>query len=1100
MKLYMIFYVLNILKIIFCQDEDDSDYCSPKTSYGENCTIPCPSNCLNQECFKKNGTCFSCEDGKYYGDNCESECNENRPYCESCNKNDGECNKCINNAYWDKDCKTPCLFCNGGCNITNGICTNSESCIDNQHYGDNCESECSENRPFCESCNKNDGKCNKCINDTYWDKDCKTPCLFCNGGCNITNGICINTEKCKDDEHYGEQCEIRCDENRTNCEKCYKNDGICSKCSNDSFWDKDCSTSCFNCIDGCNITDGTCLNTEKCKDDEYYGEQCEIRCDENRTNCEKCNKNDGICKKCINNTYWDKDCKTPCLNCYNGCNNENGICLDKDKCKDEKHYGEKCEDICDKNRPNCEKCNKKDGKCTKCINDTYWNDNCSESTNCPSECQVDGTCFNQEENCIDPSFYGEKCNTPCSNINKNCSTCNRNNGTCISCLDNKSYGKICNYTCENCKEGKCYTNGICLNQDECETDFYYGEKCQEKCDFCSEDGCFINKKCKNGCSSKFYNPPDCELKCADNCFNETCDDNGICLGCEDKHYHGNFCNESIGGEIINCENVTQNGSYCYACKYGTHYGDTCQKECSKGCKDTYKETGEKICRKDGGYCVGCESDYFGSRCDEICYGCQGGCDDQGYCNEFKCKEGMYGLKCNESCKCEINSKNMECGKFSGECSNCTFGYFGENCKKQCNYKCKNNLCCIFKDKKLKQNNSIKTDYKSLNISFNGQKYTVEIDYNYGYPLSLFSSVKYCQTNIKLNEFNMDSLGEKIVHNINFTNYQMTANLYKNAKFTIYGEKDKEIELKNIDIAIAENVVCRNSSNIIENSEGVIGLGFFNTISNSLFSNNSIEQNILSYSVNYKKNTVELIFGSMSNKQYDYIEKLTSCDVLFKNDTEIQGKTMTCKLDGIKSSKHSSGLRLNDATITFSIGENSSFLLNNDKNYIKYIKDVYFIENVKEEKDSITNHIFFRYPKKKINKLPNFGFVFNKFYYSYEPNLFFSKDVDEEGKKRFLIEFSDNSDSEFILGREFLKDITFTINNEEAEIYFYAKNAQYSDNLKVNPSSSNFRIQLEARETAAIFLSVIVFINIVIFVIYYFIKKKKMNSSDYIKID
>ena len=82
----------------------------------------------------------------------------------------------------------------------------------------------------------------------------------------------------------------------------------------------------------------------------------------------------------------------------------------------------------------------------------------------------------------------------------------------------------------------------------------------------------------------------------------------------------------------------------------------------------------------------------------------------------------------------------------------------------------------------------------------------------------------------------------------------------------------------------------------------------------------------------------------------------------------------------------------------------------------------------------------------------------------------------------------------------MKDITFTINNEEAEIYFYAKNAEYSDKLKESPSSSNFRTHLEAREVAGIVLAIIVFFNIIAFVIYYFIKKKKMNSNDYIKID
>ena len=332
--------------------------------------------------------------------------------------------------------------------------------------------------------------------------------------------------------------------------------------------------------------------------------------------------------------------------------------------------------------------------------------------------------------------------------------------------------------------------------------------------------------------------------------------------------------------------------------------------------------------------------------------------------------------------------------------------------------------------------------------------------------------------------------------INYTHYAIRGNLYKNSSYIIFNGENN-ITLEQIDVFIADKVYCKNSSDNLQYANGVIGLGFFNTISNRLFSNNFNEQNILSYSIDKKKENVEFIFGSMSKKQYDYIEKLTYCDVTFKNKTDIQGKKMTCKLDGIKSSKHSSGLRLNDATITFSIGQNSSFILKNIENYKKYITDVYFNEKVDDLHDETTGNIYFKYPKKKINKLANFGFVFNNFYYSYEPNLFFDKEVDKDGKRRFLIEFSNDSNSEFILGREFLKDIKFTINNEEAKIYFYAKNAEYSDKLKDKPNSSNFRIHLEARETAAIFLSVIIFINIVIFVIYYFLKKKKMNSNDYI---
>ena len=1069
--------------------------CTNDMFWDINCTTSC-SNC-NGGCNITDGTCLedTCRDDEYYGELCEKRCNETRPNCEKCNKLDGICTVCTNDMFWDINCTTSCSNCIGGCNISDGTCLN-DTCRDDEYYGELCEKRCNETRPNCEKCNKIDGVCSKCTNDMFWDKNCTTSCSNCIGGCNITDGTCLE-DTCRDDEYYGELCEKKCNETRPNCEKCNKIDGVCIKCTNDMFWDKNCTTSCFNCIGGCNITDGTCLK-DTCRDDEYYGELCEKRCNETRPNCEKCNKIDGICTVCTNNMFWYKNCEKSCFNCIGGCNITDGFCTNTTNCKDDEYYGELCEKRCNETRPNCEKCNKKDGICIKCSNDNYWDNNCSTLSYCPNGCYVNGICFDQDENCKDTRFYGERCNTSCFNITKNCSTCNRNK-TCISCLDNKSQGNKCSEPCGHCFGGTCQIDGTCLNQDKCENDFYYGVKCKEKCTFCSEEfGCFINKTCKNGCSWNFYSPPYCNLSCEENCNEGKCYDNGTCLGCTDEHFYGNFCNETVRDNLTNCETAVQDGSYCKKCENDTHYGDLCENECSIGCKNTHNETGDKICEKDGGYCVGCESEYFGSRCDEICHGCQGGCDDQGYCNEFKCVEGKYGLKCDENCTCELNSKDMECGKFAGECSNCNYGYFGKKCNNQCHYKCKTALCCIFKDEKSKPKTKIKTNYNSIIVTYNNTNYTVEIDYNYGYPLSLFISGN-CPT-IKKTGINLGEFGEnKIVHNIDFTNYAIKAHLFKNQSFIIYGNNKKE-ELKNIDIQIAEDVNCSNPSNTLNGAYGVIGLGFFNTISNYFFSNESIEHNILSYSVNYKKDTVELIFGAISDKQYDYIEKLTSCDVAFKNDTEIQGKTMTCKLEGIKSSQHSSGLQLNNAFITFSIGQNSSFVLKNDPNYRKFIEKVYFIDKPTKEIDNKTGNIYFLYPKKKINKLHNFGFVFNDFYYSYEPNLFFSKKT-YDGKKRFLIEFSDKAEnSEFILGREFLKDITFTINNEEAEIYFYAKNAEYCDKLKENPSSRNFRTHLETREVAAILLAIIVFINIVAFVIYYFIKKKKMNSDDYIKID
>ena len=43
--------------------------CMSPGFYGENCSIPCPQNCLDSRCHIVEGTCFGCVDG-YIGDKC----------------------------------------------------------------------------------------------------------------------------------------------------------------------------------------------------------------------------------------------------------------------------------------------------------------------------------------------------------------------------------------------------------------------------------------------------------------------------------------------------------------------------------------------------------------------------------------------------------------------------------------------------------------------------------------------------------------------------------------------------------------------------------------------------------------------------------------------------------------------------------------------------------------------------------------------------------------------------------------------------------------------------------------------------------------------
>ena len=603
-------------------------------------------------------------------------------------------------------------------------------------------------------------------------------------------------------------------------------------------------------------------------------------------------------------------------------------------------------------------------------------------------------------------------------------------------------------------------------------------------------------QCRGNCTYDHFSRPLCNEVCNSNCEGHKCrDSDGYCFNCIDHTFYGNYCNISVGEdgtELQNCEKAEQDGETCTVCKHNIYFGQKCENECSEGCESKDNDTLKSTC-KINGKCT-CLKNYYGFSCNQSCFGCgEYGCDDQGYCNEFKCVDGKYGLKCVDVCDCESNSNSLACGKFSGECLKCKFGYFGTNCQKHCNYKCQTGLCCIFKEEHLAPRLNFKTNYKYLDIKINNVTYKIEIDYNYGYPLTLFNTRSLGKCEKLINSTNIGkNIGEDgPVFIKNFTNYEINGELYKNCTFSI---NDKTIS--NIDVVLAEEVNCKESFEGVRGVYGVIGLGFFNSVSNALFQNSHNEQNILFYSIDEKDN-VQLMFGSMPTEQSDYIEKLTSCQVVFKNNTDIQGKTMTCKLDGIKSSKHSYGLRLNDANITFSLGQKSSFVLKNESNYKNFLKNQYFTEKVEEKIDEKTQNTYFLYPANKINKLPNFGFVFNNFYYSYEPNLFFEKNA-ENGKKRFLIEFSKDY-SAAVLGKEFLQDIKYTINNEEARIYFYAKNAELCEKL-VDKSSGTFRIQLEAREIAAIFLSVVIFINIVAFVIYYFLKKKKMNSNDYIRID
>ena len=768
------------------------------------------------------------------------------------------------------------------------------------------------------------------------------------------------------------------------------------------------------------------------------------------------------------------------------------ICEDNTtKCDNNSFTGPKCSVLYSNEYPNCKTC-ERNYTCTSCFNKTLYGGFCNEScANCPGDpgfCDIYGICNDTETNCDNSSFTGPKCSELCSVKYPNCEKCDRNN-TCLKCFNQSKHGDKCEDPCFNCPgDGFCNITGDCLDSEtNCQDDTYTGSNCSIKCNSILNKSncktCYRNYTCSN-CTNERYFGDDCSNPCF-NCPGD-CNIEGICYNetalCIDETRTGpkcdELCNETISANCLKCFRNYK----CKECKNKKYHGDNCTSDCFE-CSET-------------------------------------GCNIQGYCHEFKCQNSTYGLTCKKNCTCNENSDNGECGKFGGQCLNCKFGYFGKNCDKRCYYRCQTELCCLFKDyeDKVQSKLEIKTNFKYIDININGLTRKFEIDYNYGYPLTLFNDKtqwKDCNSmNFDKVEYDKDDKNDKDLQgnsNLNFTNYNINASIYRNQTISITNKNNIVTKLKDIELTIARNVICYTNKTEGTKIAGIIGLGFFNSISNSFFSRDDTgiyDLNILSYYIN--GDDVELNFGNLFREQIDYVERLTSCEVILDTESDIQGKKMTCKLNGIKNAKYSEGFKLNDAYVTFSIGEKSSLILGNIDNYAKFLEQVYFQEDQYEIREEIreinkTNHTikYYLYKSDKINKLQNFGFVFNKFFYSYSPDYFFQeKPLGDNNYKRFMIEIDKNSNkTQFILGKDFLRDIKFTINNEEAKIYFYAKNAEFCDDLTEEVGSKFFFIKLDAKESALVSLAIIVFVNVVTFTIIYCVKeRRKKNEIDYQRIE
>ena len=1101
-----------------CLRDGTCDSCKTLFNWGPKCDNTCKF-CPNETCIN-NGTCTdtnsNCVNETHFGSECNNSCSEVNDDCKLCNRI-GKCLECVNNTIFGDTCNETCNNCpingtdNYGYCFINGTCYNQiDSCTDEHYTGENCSVSCNSNHTYCDTCDR-EGICIDCNNHTKFGQYCEDSCDKCPkndteefGYCFI-NGTCYNKIDLCTDEHYtGENCSVLCNSSHTYCNTCDRG-GFCFNCTNITKFGPYCEDSCERCpnlikFESLEVTsedqalcfmNGTCKNQiDVCKDKMFTGETCNEKCDEinKKTNCLECDRKN-ICSKCKNESFFGINCTQECNNCPGepGECDVSGDCKDLDtKCKNSIYTGNNCSVLCNKTiNENCHECDRK-GNCTDCLNKIYTGNNCNVlcnetiNENC-HECDINGTCFD----CFNKTKFGNKCNDLCNKtIDENCHECDIN-GICLDCFNKIYTGNKCNDLCnetinENCHE--CDIKGNCLD-------------------------CFNKTKFGNKCNNL------CIEKINENCYE--CDMEGNCLDCLNKTKFGNKCNISCSNCPIEKDDQRLchiNGS-CYnqkdICYDDTKTGEFCDEACSN-ISNTSKYC--KTCNREK-KCTSCtDLKHSGDDCLNECKECgEEGCNIKGYCKEFKCANASYGLGCDKNCSCKSNSNDETCGKFRGQCSSCKFGYFGNNCTNSCDFKCQTELCCIFKEYKNDNFTRLKvtTSYKTIEIKIGGKPYTFEIDYNYGFPLTIFNNkttLDYCGDNIEKIDYGDYSSTEEFHER--FTNYDILS-YFKNDVEIIIGD----LSIKT-DIAIAHKCKCLSKEEMKGKINGVIGLGFFNSISNAIFTDSNLDEyklnilNILSFNYIAEGDQIEMLFGDLFEEQRDYVERLTSCKVILDGKSDIQEKKMTCQLDGIKASKYSEAFKLNNSFITFSLGEKSSLILGNNSNYLEYLKRAFFnndTENYELKDDPINKGIqYILYPNDKINKLSDIGFVFNNFSYSYPPNKFFENNVnsnDAEEKSQFLIKINKNSDrTEFIIGKEFFSDIKFTINNEEAQIYFYAQNAQYCDKFTDVISDSLFNIKLDARAISAICLAILVFIYLAAFTIYFFVKRKKMKSGDYIRIE
>ena len=442
-----------------------------------------------------------------------------------------------------------------------------------------------------------------------------------------------------------------------------------------------------------------------------------------------------------------------------------------------------------------------------------------------------------------------------------------------------------------------------------------------------------------------------------------------------------------------------------------------------------------------------------------------------------CPEGKYGLECEKDCNCDKWSQSNHCSKIEGRCLDCKFGHYGPNCDSRCFPTCKTNLCCAIKSENFKEStNKLTIKNSILEVEIQNIKLNILADYNVGYPLSIFTKTR----NIPL------ANGSETIFNYNYTNYKVKGKRYENNNVKFLNQNDLNIELP-IPIILDNNIDNKN------NIDGVIGLGFYNSINEKLFQKkDTIVENIASYKKN--EDEVSVIFGDLFEEEKDYVHKLSFCKAEDRDKNFENGLNLECKIGGFGSKSYSEVLQINDTYIQFSLDKDSQLILPNKDAYTDYIKKYYFKEEdrYKTEYDTNTKTLTFCYKTEEINKLNEFGFVINHFFYFFTADDLFTESSTcnkDEGYSTFIIKFSDVNPG-VIFGKNFYNETQFTIDNEERKIYFYSKYVEYfSGEIKsmINEDLANV---LNPLSWSFIVIGISLFLNIVSFLVYFYFKRKK----------